>query len=234
MDGQRFDELTKKLAATVSRRGVLRTLAGGVAAAGAALSRRGSSAAPSTCAVGCAGLPGPQKAACLQACRRCGGDFDRVCFDEGPFGPTAFVCCPEGTFCFFGEGLCCEVGTEPCFGPGGEAFCCPEGTFCNFDLGQCEELTLCPTGEPADNCFAGVFTDCDPTGACGLVDDADSDQCNCIERTCTEIPCATDADCAEIGSMCVTVPGCCLETTFCAVPCGSAGLAPTDAPRWGK
>jgi hypothetical protein len=182
--------------------------------------------------VGCAGLPGPQKAACTQACRKCGGDFDRVCFEEGPFGPASFVCCPEGTFCVGGTGQCCEEGTEPCFGPSGELTCCPEGTFCNFDVGQCEELTLCPTGEPADNCIAGVFTDCDEAGLCGLVDAADADACQCIERTCTEIPCATDADCAESGGVCVTVPGCCLETTFCALPCGSGAGLTSNAKRW--
>ena len=202
MDGQRFDELTRKLAATVSRRGMLRTLAGGVAAAGMALSRRGSSAAPNACAVGCAGLPGPQKAACKQACNKCGGDFDRVCSEFGPFGPINFVCCPEGTVC--------------------DQF-----------TGECVEVTLCPTGEPAENCAAGIETNCGEGDVCALVDDADAEDCQCVERICTGVVCTTDADCTESGGVCVTIPGCCPETTFCGVPCGSAaGVASDGASGW--
>jgi hypothetical protein len=203
MDAQRFDELTKKLAAKVSRRGVLRTLAGGIAAAGAAISRRGVTAAPSACSVGCAGLPGPQKAACKQACRECGGDFDSVCVQFGPFGPTSFTCCPEGTACSF--------------------------------EGECVEVTICPTGEPAENCAVGIESSCGEGGACALVEDADSDDCNCVERFCTEIPCTTDADCAESGGVCSTIPGCCAETTFCALPCGSGvGVTSDGAHGWSR
>lgn len=190
MDGQRFDELTMALATGVTRRRFVGIVAGGVAAV-AGLFRRGAGAAPSSCSVGCAGLPGPQKAACKQACRQCGGNFDQVCVRFGPVGPVAFTCCPEGTVCSF-EGVC-------------------------------EEVTICPTGEPAENCALGITTNCGPEGACALVDDADSDDCNCIERICGD-PCTTDADCTEIGSVCSTVPGCCPDTTFCAFPCGTAGV----------
>jgi hypothetical protein len=201
MDGQRFDELTKALAAGVSRRRFVGIAASGVAAV-AALFRREAGAAPSRCAVGCAGLPGPQKAACTQACRRCGGDFDRVCSEFGPFGPTSFTCCPEGTFC-------------------------------NFELGVCEALTICPTGETAENCFADITTNCGEGGVCALVEHADAQDCVCVERECTFIPCTTDADCTESGGVCATIPGCCPETTFCAIPCGSAAATSTAA-GWGK
>jgi hypothetical protein len=202
MDGQRFDDLTRRLATTITRRGALRTLAGGLAAAGAALTHRGATAAPNTCAVGCAGLPGPQKAACKQACKACGGDFDRVCTQFGPVGPTGFTCCPEGTVC--------------------DEF-----------TGECIEITICPTGEPAESCAAGITTDCGEGGACALVDDADADDCLCVERACTEIPCTTDADCADSGGVCATIPGCCAEATFCAIPCGGGvGLTANSAPRW--
>src|SRR5215211_2249811 len=109
MDGERFDVLTKGLVAGMSRRGVLRGLVGGVAAlVGAALGREQVAAAPQkTCKIGCSGFNRQAKVACEKACKECGGDFDRVCTAEGPFGPTAFVCCPEGTFCAFGLGVCC-------------------------------------------------------------------------------------------------------------------------------
>jgi hypothetical protein len=232
MDGERFDALTRAVVARRSRRGVLRALAGGAGAwVGAALGRGSAAAAPSRCAVGCANLKGALKAACGQACKQCGGDFGRVCFEEGPFGPVGLVCCPEGTFCVGGTGLCCDEGTEPCFGPEG-ATCCPEGTFCNFEVGACEELTFCD-GEPAENCFAGVETSCDPDGFCALVDDADGEGCLCVERVCTDLPCATDADCAESGGVCATIPGCCPDTTFCALPCGAgAGATGTRSTGW--
>jgi hypothetical protein len=201
MDGQRFDELTKKLAATVSRRGLLRTLAGGVAAAGAALTHRGASAAPNACAVGCAGLPGPQKAACTQACKRCGGDFSRVCAQFGPFGPTGFTCCPEGTIC--------------------DEF-----------TGACLEVTICPTGEPAESCAAGITTDCGEGGACALVVNVDGG-CACVERVCSFTACTTGADCDS--GLCVDIPGCCGEPNpFCGTPCGAAGTTarPNGAGDW--
>ena len=191
MEPQRFDTLVTALGRGASRRHLLRRLLAG-AMAGAALgsgtvawdgSRRGAAAAPKPCSIGCAGLSGPQKAASKQACRACGGDFDRVCIEEGPFGPTNFVCCPEGSVCDF-EGSCIEV-------------------------------TICPSGEPADNCTADVFTDC------GLVDDVD-DGCTCIQRSCGA-PCTSSADCA--GAACVSVPGCCPDDTFCAVPCDATAAA---------
>jgi hypothetical protein len=225
MDGDRFDAVTKLLVTGLTRRRVLRGLAGSAAAAALAVLGRtpaGAAPKPKTCKVGCSGLNRQAKVACEKACKACGGDFDRVCFEDGPFGPTSIVCCPEGTFCVGGTGLCCEEGTEPCFGPEG-ATCCPTGTFCNFDLGECQELTTCPTGEPAENCFAGVETSCNPDGFCALADDADGDDCLCVERVCTDVPCATDADCAESGGVCATIPGCCPDATFCALPCGSAG-----------
>lgn len=230
MDERRFDSLTRVLATEGTRRGVLRGVAGGLAAAvGAAFGRRTAGAAPNTCAVGCANLPGPQKAACKQACRQCGGDFSQVCVAEGPFGPTGFVCCPEGTFCIGGVGQCCPVGTEPCFGPGGVFACCPEGTFCDFDTGTCVEITLtvCPTGETAENCAAGVTTDC-AEGACALVDDVDNG-CTCVERACGS-PCTSSADCD--GGPCVEVQGCCPGLRFCAVPCGAGGGTTTTAAGW--
>ena len=99
MDQSKFDDLTRALAERPSRRRVLRGLAGGAAAmVGAALGRGPAVAAPmpKTCKVGCSGFNRQGKTACEKACKECGGDFDRVCTTEGPFGPTAFVCCARG------------------------------------------------------------------------------------------------------------------------------------------
>ncbi len=69
------------------------------------------SAAPAPCAVACAGLHGPAKASCIQACRLCQGDVTRICAT-----PTAFVCCTSGQCCFdctvghFQCGTLCSIG----------------------------------------------------------------------------------------------------------------------------
>jgi hypothetical protein len=76
----------------------------------------------------------------------------------------------------------------------------------------------------AENCFAGIFTDCGEGDVCALADDADSESCACIERICGN-PCTTAAEC-DPGQVCATVPGCCPDETFCAFPCGTA--APTN------
>jgi hypothetical protein len=201
VDGERFDRLTRLVAGGVSRR---RVISGSVASAVVGLLGRGeATAAPSACAVGCAGLPGPQKAACTQACRQCGGDFNRVCPTFGPFGPTSFTCCPEGTAC-------------------------------DSSAGSCIELEFCEPGVPAENCAVGVSADCGPGGACGLVDDADGEGCQCIERACTGILCTTDADCTD-GLTCVSAPGCCAEAAFCGIPCGSAGATGVQTTAaWGS
>lgn len=198
MDGERFDILTKTLVNGGTRRQLLRGLVGAVAATVAA--RGQVRAAPNSCALACAGYPGPQKAVCKQACRACGGDVDRVCPQFGPTGVTGFVCCPESTICGFS--------------------------------GDCIEITVCPKGETAENCEAGITTNCGSGGVCALVDDADAEDCQCVERVCTGIPCATDADCTEFGFLCVSIPGCCPETTFCGIPCGAAGTG-TTTTGWG-
>jgi hypothetical protein len=235
MDANRFDGIARSLAESRSRRGVVKGLLGGAAAVvGAVLGRGPAEAAPRprTCKVGCSGFNRQAKTACEKACKECGGNFDRVCTEEGPFGPTAFICCPEGTFCVGGEGFCCEEGTEPCFGPDGAATCCPAGTFCDFDAGACEPLATCPTGEPAENCFAGVETSCDPDGFCALVVDVDGG-CACVERQCSFTSCATGADCDS--GLCVDIPGCCGEPNpFCGTPCGTGttGVRSSGSSGW--
>jgi hypothetical protein len=98
---EKFDDFARTLASGVSRRRALRLLGGGVAVSLGALVGVGRArAAPSSCSVFCANLSGPQKAACKQACRACGGDVSRVCSQPAPGGGAAqFVCCPEGTVC---------------------------------------------------------------------------------------------------------------------------------------
>jgi hypothetical protein len=218
MDGDQFDRLTRILATGVPRRRLLRSVTGGIGAAVlAALGRRPAATAPNACAQACAFEPkGPRQAACRQACRECGGNINLVC--SGP----QIICCPEGGCCIDEE-----TGTSICPSDLPE---CPEGL---TRIGcECVEVTFCPTGEMAENCFAGIFTNCGEGDVCALVDDADSESCACIERICGN-PCTTAADC-EAGLVCATVPGCCPDETFCAFPCGTAASAPANSAAWGK
>ena len=201
MDGRRFDELTKTLAVGISRRNLVRGAIGSsFAAVMAALGRETAQAKPKpkTCKVGCAGLPGKQEKACEKACKACGGDFNRVCTKDGPFGPTDITCCPTGTFCVFGAGVCCDEGTEPCFGPTGDATCCAAGTFCNFATGQCEPPANCG---PESGCLGGACA-----AGCFCVSSVEGDGA-CVNgefAQCTAPPCDTSADCGP-GGTCVDV-----------------------------
>jgi hypothetical protein len=234
MEHDQFDRLTKRFAAGATRRSILRTMVGGAAALlGTALGRETTDAKPkggpgSECKVGCAGFNRQAKTACEKACKECGGDIDRVCADEGPFGPAAFTCCAEGTFCV-GDGVCCAEGTEPCFGPEGVT-CCPAGTFCNFGTGACvTSLRVCFPAEA--QCVSA--TTCSPESGCGGEDCADG--CFCVSSTegegacvsgefadCGAPSCETSADCGA-GGTCVDATACCG---------GGSGDARTITPGW--
>jgi hypothetical protein len=234
MDGSRFDNLTKTLAAGVSRRGVVRGALGGLAGAAlAALGRKSAEAQPkggpaNECKVGCSGFNRQAKVACERACRECGGDIDRVCADFGPFGPTAFVCCPPGTFCA-GEGVCCEEGTEPCFQPDGSVTCCPAGTFCDFETGACTpdctaEHNFC-TGTPG-RCGDDPDCICSNTSV-GIV---------CHHLSCAACAdCASDAECRDQGfgaaSVCIPSDDCCGGGSSCLTPCDQACDAGVTSAR---
>lgn len=140
----RFDELSKSLAANVSRRDAFKLTGGAVA--GALLASMGlgkterAEAAPSSCAVFCGKTSftsGPAHASCLQACHQCGADTSRICQT-----PTGFVCCPSGQVC--------SPATQTCV-----ATCtCPSFTACG--TGNC----LCVT--TTENTSACVIPSCGP------------------------------------------------------------------------
>jgi hypothetical protein len=215
MEHDRFDRLTKRVAAGVTRRSIVRTMVGGAAALlGTAIGRESTDAKPkggpgNECKVGCAGFNRQAKTACEKACKACGGDIDRVCADEGPFGPTAFTCCPTGTFCLFGSGVCCDEGADVCFDPEtGEETCCPAGTFCDFETGQCGPPATCDatSGCAGGTCAIGCFcvSSVEGDGAC-----VSGEFANCDAAQCT----ASD-ECN--GGVCVDATECCgFPTAIC-------------------
>ena len=195
MEDRRFDTVVKAFGIGTTRRGVLGGALTGVLAAvlGApeAEARRKhgakkvqTAAQPRSCDVGCSGLKAQAKTACRKACRECGGDFDRVCVEFGPVGPSAFTCCPEGTLCSFETGACEEVATCPSGEPaencslGVTTDCGPDGT-CALVVdveGGCAcveracSFTECTTGA---DCESGLCVDIpgccgDPNPFCGV------------------------------------------------------------------
>jgi len=163
-------------------------LLGGAAAwAGVALGRGPAAAAPKggpgdPCKVGCAGFNRQAKTACEKACKQCGGDLNRVCTTNGPFGPTSFTCCGAGTACEFETGACVEVAICPSGEPAencafGITSDCADGACAqvvNVDGGcvcverQCS-FEACTTGS---DCESGLCVDIpgccgEPTPFCG-------------------------------------------------------------------
>lgn len=208
---QRFDELSKIFATGLSRRQALRWI-GGALGGGVMASMVGIDqvmAAPGDCAVFCgktAFTSGPAHASCLQACKQCGGDVNRVCT-----GSTGSVCCPPGATC------CSQKGGS------GTASCCPAGTSCctNFATGA---TTCCAAGQVCDNgtCVTptcsghGCNVFCNPNVGCGCVMTTEGTTA-CVQEVCTFQSCTSSADCGP-GSVCFT-EGCCGGGNFCIPLC---------------
>ena len=154
---ERLDELSRLLAASVSRRESLRTI--GVVLAGATLSTLGLSTAwaarPDRCTAFCRSCPTRNKRnQCMEACRACNGNTGRLCGSCG-----AYVCCPTGAACC--NGICTDLSSDPNNCGACENVCPASAPFCI--QGACA-LNPCATG----------LTFCDP--ACV---DLISDPFNC-------------------------------------------------------
>jgi Stigma-specific protein, Stig1 len=134
---ERLDELSKLLAASVSRRESLRTI--GVVLAGAALSAFGVNTAwaarPDRCTAFCRSCPTKKKRdQCMEACRACNGNTSRLCGSCG-----AYVCCAAGTTCC--NGTCTDLNSDA-------NNCGACGNICPASAPICNQGTCsgCPTG----------------------------------------------------------------------------------------
>jgi hypothetical protein len=161
---QSLDDFARRFA--LSRRGALKALAGGAAAAVLAAGSTPAWAKPSTaCRRFCedAGLTGGAAARCRQECDACGGDPSRLC-------PTAAgpVCCTDpNPTCYQGQCQCVGFGgiadiTTMTTGPecpAGNAghLVCPAGTTCRTCVGSYEVL-----GPGSTSCGGGRATCCQP------------------------------------------------------------------------
>jgi hypothetical protein len=195
VDGRRFDTWTRVLAASGSRRAALRRLLGGGGAGALALGaarRAGAQAGPAVC------LPhgarcGPPREGNQRPCADCCSGFS----ERRPNGQRRCACRPDGQDCARNDQCCTGV--------------CERGV-CGADF-------VCDARSEPENCRRGVETNC-AGGACACVKDVDGGNA-CVERTCTETPCASGADCGN--RPCVRIPGCCGVNPFCGVPCGAGG-----------
>ncbi len=157
---ERLDELSKLLAASVSRRESLRSI--GVVLAGAALSPLGLGTAwaarPDRCTAFCRWCPTRKKRnECLAACRACNGNTSRLCGSCGNF-----VCCPTSTTCC--NGTCTDVNSDP-------NNCGACGNVCHASTPICKQAT-CSACQPWETfCVGGgcvdLFNDPFNCGACG-------------------------------------------------------------------
>jgi hypothetical protein len=169
---ERLDELSKLLAASVSRRESLRRI--GAFAAGAVLGPLGLSTAcaarPDRCGAFCRWCSNKaQRNQCLAACRACNGNTSRLCGSCG-----AYACCPTGKACC--NGTCTAVNSDPdnCGACGnvcpasapicnqGACYDCPPGTNFMWDSGNCGGCgNVCPEGTAcAWGVCQGICYDC--------------------------------------------------------------------------
>jgi hypothetical protein len=189
-----FDELSKAVAAGLTRRRLI-GLAGAGVGSGIFASVAPTAAAhgPGACQAFCGKtsfISGPAHASCLQACKKCGGNISGIC--TGVTGTS--VCCADGTSC--------------CVNSAGAPFCCPSGQICSGGVCVVPPSFCVPTCV-GDTC-AGSATSCSQacaagTPGCACVSTVEGSAC--VQEVCTFVPCATSADCGA-GSVCFT-QGCC-------------------------
>lgn len=192
MDEQRFDDLTRALAAGLSRRAILRRIGTGIAGFGLLGAGRGvADAAPSPCNVFCADQPGPRGAQCRQTCKACAGGPEATCFDASTNSFTCLDIDNDASHCG-GCGLICEAPYSAC--SGGECVC-PAGTL------------ACSSGGCLEDCGFGAIPNlltctcltCDQVGSsdtCGDTAECQSGQvcangCCCLPAGSLDEPCGT-------------------------------------------
>ena len=150
---ERFDDLSKLLARSVSRRESLRGI--GTVLAGAVFGSlevgTAWAARPDRCTAFCRSCPTRKRRnQCVTACRSCNGNTNRLCGSCG-----SFFCCPTGTACC--NGTCASLSSDPhnCAGCGN--VCPASAPIC--DQGTCRD---CPPGTD----FLWDSRNC---GGCGIV-----------------------------------------------------------------
>jgi hypothetical protein len=218
MDGRRFDDLSRALAARHGRRSLLRGAAGALAALAGARRLGAQGACEPPCADGlfCCALGG--SGTCLPH-EQCCGDFV-PCPGGACCGET---CLPAGT-------PCCE-GHSPCPAPGE---CC--GELC-VAAGPCCDGVVCPGGGCATPCPDGeVCCGAPETGTCVPVGQCCADFLPCLDGTCCNVSCLPAGSQCCAGHVTCPTPGVCCgaQGDFCCVPPNAcvdgSCVGPTSTP----
>jgi hypothetical protein len=226
MNPTNFDELTKELAKSTSRRHALKTIltaaVGGVVGLGAIRSVFGNrvkcSGGPSNrdCAHWCAAVFGPNTPAAGQ-CTSDAAHNRGACCQCGAVDPASICCvrdsngfCVGGTIvagCFCDSTQCqtCDTTTGTCVG-------CPPGQTCeNGQCSGCENPGVC-----------GTYTSCNNSESCACGSTTEGGSLCFQDDLCSNLQlCDTSADCPA-GRVCLT--GSCCGVNVCIATCG------TDAP----
>lgn len=180
------------------------------------------------CAIGevCINPGGSEEKSCCNTARGepCGSNGDgtyRACCESGVEECIQGACelklpCPGGGFA--AQGLCCEGGQAPCWGPNGP-FCPPLGhtccgaTSCDGTQRCCDEVKslCCPKGQcAAGQCCSGELKGCD--GQC-VDTDTSRDHCGrcgfscnvagfeCCSGSCTSLQ-SDEENCGACGNSC--------------------------------
>ena len=249
MDGTRFDELTKRFSAGLSRRQVLRGLAGGAGAITVAAVFEDHAGAQAcdpnadtvTCPAGSfhEGLTKKPDGGCCNGNGNCCSNIceENICVAGTPpeCVPEDVECsqvveCCEGLFCaeISGAGEFC-VSCVPAGGDCSESDCC-DGLTCFEGLcviEEClEEGADCAPGECCEGlvCFEGLCLPCSGDGEfCEISDDC------CGTLICVDSYCAPQDDCIPISQICEDSAECCDDLLcinyVCAYKLPNTGVA---------
>ena len=238
MDGSHFDEFTRRLATTGSRRRALRAMAG--MGSGLLLVLTGRGAAADTCKAA--------TKACLKSGQCCSGNCAPA-LGKGSTSKSSSICCPAGQV-QLANGRCgCPAGGCVC--PAGQIDCgagCIPGECCpqadpRFTDPRCEDGITCTTNSCVNNLCVQVEISCDDARPCT------TDVCDHVVGGCVGIEiggstplglggqCELDelladgVSCFGLGSGVCQSQYCDSTSRFCAPnpnPCTKQGLACTS------
>jgi hypothetical protein len=223
---ERFEDISRQLAGTTSRRGVLKMF--GMAAAGAVAASvfkpfRGEAS------VVCSGPGSAQAAPCLAGQTPCGScccTKGVACLDAstGKCGcppkttPCGDACCNKGVACAsVANSTCSGTGNVNSCNTGGPVCgdtCCPADQCCNSGVcGTCVPPSVCTSG--GDICTSAPA--CPGSATCSCVTRAGSGTPVCVDTTGGPTgACTSDADCS--GNIC-TSNSC--TSNLCYPPCST-------------
>lgn len=211
-----FDDFTRAMGRNTSRRGVLKMLAGSIAAGAAVTILRPFRGDAAVCPPGGA----PCGSGCCAKGESCSDPATACCCPKGT-APCGKSCCNKGVACLDSvNSICgCPKGTTPC-GTGSNLRCCPAGTACSptCPLASSFTTSVACGGSTTDTCpvLCGDGALCNPgSERCQMgPTNGGSGPCMCVDyyspgALCVSAqPCSVDTDCHP-GEYCVHTCGDC-------------------------